>query len=165
MNLKGVKRIALLQHHPLSIPEGRKQEVMSQESDLGWQIHLYHGKNYEMTSSLIVWDLSPAVVNKDWFTSQAAFLDSKTWFKNAILMCWRKDLKVPWIYVAPLCKVTQQRVSPDSANLTSSPSDLNKSYLGKISLILGSLKWRITHRWRPVLQAPKTPAHFMLCHM
>lgn len=70
-------------------------------------------------------------------------------------MCWRRDLKAPWIYVTPLFKVTQQRVFPDSANLTSSPSDLNKSYLGKVSLMLGSLKWTMTRRWRPVLQHPR----------
>jgi len=46
MNLKGVseENCCFLQHHPLSIPGGRKQDVTSQESDLGWQIHLYYGK-------------------------------------------------------------------------------------------------------------------------
>lgn len=80
---KRVKRTAVfLQHHPLSIPGGRKWEVMSQESDLGWQIHLCRGKKqillYEMTSSLIAWDLSQAVLSTDWFTSQAAFSDSNS---------------------------------------------------------------------------------------
>lgn len=97
---------------------------------LAWEKQILR---YEMTSSLIAWDLSPAVVNRDWFTSQAAFLDSKTWFKFAILFLCRRDLKVPWLYVTPAFKVTQQRISPDSANLTFSPGDFyfNKSYSGR----------------------------------
>lgn len=139
MNIKGVseENHCFLQHHPLSIPGGRKQDVMSQESDRGWQIRLYHGKKQilhcEMTSSLIAWDLSPAVVNRDWFTSQEAFSDSKIWFKFAILDLCRRHLKVLWLYVTPSFKVTQQRISPESANLTFSPGNFhfNRSYLGK----------------------------------
>lgn len=94
--------------------------------------------NYEITSSLIAWDLSPAVVNRDWFTSQAV-LDSTTWFKFTVLDLYRRDLQVPWLHVTPLFKVTQQRTSPDSGNLTFLPGKFyfNKSFSGKSPLCWG----------------------------
>lgn len=127
MNFKGASELlfftALSTVHPWrQKTRCDEPKVWSAVTDpsLPWEKQTLH---YEMTSSLIAWDLSPAVVNRNWFTSLTASLASKTWFKFAILDHFRRDLIASWLFAPPLLKVTQQRTSPESAYMPVSPGD------------------------------------------
>lgn len=137
MNFKGASELlfftALSTVHPWGWKTRHDEpKVWSAVTDpsLLWEKQTLH---YEITSSLIAWDLSPAVVNRNWFTSLTASSASKTWFKFAIVDHFRRDLIVSWLFAHPWLKVTQQRTSAESPYTSFSPEDFyfKISYSGK----------------------------------
>lgn len=136
MNFKGARE--LLFFTALSTVHPWRQKTRSDEPkvwsgvtdpSLPWEKQTLH---YEMTSSLIAWDLSPAAVNRNWFTSQTASLASKTWFKFATLDHFRRDLVVPWLFAPPLLKLPSKELL-QSQHVSFSPGDFYSkiSYSGK----------------------------------